>query len=113
MKFIMFEKGNNMIKELPWNVQKTGFGTGDMINQCYAGIWSNKIGERITTELYLEDAEYIISVCNAFPEVIEALRMVLHDSMTYDLKDTAEIIMSRAYSIMHKHNIKYPIFIIK
>lgn len=58
----------------------------------------------------VENQKYIVEVCNVFPEVIEALRMVLHDTMTYDLKDKAEMIMSRAYGIMHRYKIDAPRF---
>jgi hypothetical protein len=99
------------ISELPWNVQINGHGTGDLKNHLCCGIWGLEIGERVATEVKDNNANYIVDVCNIFPELAEALRMLLHDTVNSDLQDKAEMIMCKAYSIMNKNNIKPPRFL--
>jgi hypothetical protein len=98
-----------MINPLPWKFSKSISG-----EQKYNVIFDVNDKECVLHvndyELSDENAEYIIKACNMFPEVVEALRMVLHDTMNGHLSDKAEEIMCRAYSVLNKNNIKVPNF---
>lgn len=62
-------------------------------------------------ELKKQNDEYAAKCVSMFPEVVEALRMLLHDTVNCELHDVAEGIMCTAYGVLHKYNIKTPRFI--
>lgn len=90
------------ISPLPWGICKASEDCPTQITDANNNVAGSS-----------EDRRYVVDVANAFPEVIEALRMVLHDPNTYEAMDKAEQIMSHAYGIMHRYEIKAPRFFAK
>ncbi|EPR12478.1 hypothetical protein [Ruminiclostridium papyrosolvens] len=101
-----------MISKLPWEQSYYDDGTKELLLITSGDNIIAECMQPKESDTYVagDNAEYITKACNMFPEVVEALRMVLHDTMNGFLNDKAEEIMSRAYSVLIKNKIEIPKF---